>query len=349
MNNYELYMQRCIDLATNGAGYVAPNPLVGCVMVHHDKIIGEGFHRKYGEPHAEVNAIQSVKDISSLSECQLYVNLEPCSHYGKTPPCADLIIEKKIPEVIIGTVDPYEEVSGSGIQKLREAGIKVTINVLKEECAELNKRFFTYHLKKRPFIILKWAQTKDGFIAPLHNKNNTIHRISNTYSHQLVHKWRSEEQAIMVGANTALHDNPQLTVRHWTGKNPVRVTIDKNRSLAENLNLFDSSAPTLIFNEDKEEKKENIAYKKIDFSKNILLQVSEKLYQEKINSILIEGGAKLINLFLQENLWDEARIFTSDSFLKEGIPAPELNISPMKSQFIANDQLSIYKNYSFSF
>ena len=294
------YMLRCLELAKSGLGKVAPNPLVGCVIVYKDKIIGEGFHRKYGGPHAEVHAVNSVIDDAKLKESTLYVNLEPCSHYGKTPPCTDLIIRKKIKKVVIGCRDVYAEVDGKGIEKLKKAGIEVITGVLEEESREINKRFFTYHQKKRPYIILKWAQTLDGFIDKRrdHRKVKDA-RITNEISRSLVHKWRTEEQGIMVGTETAIADNPKLNVRNWTGKNPLRIAVDRSLRIPETHHLLDRSVPTLIFCEKEKENKENLKFYKINFANQSLQEMLDLMYKNNIQSIIVEGGEKLLNSFIK--------------------------------------------------
>lgn len=337
-------MSRCIQLAKKGLGSTYPNPLVGCVIVHKNKIIGEGWHEKAGEAHAEVRAIASVKNHELLKESCIYVSLEPCSHYGKTPPCANLIIDKEIPEIIIGAVDPFAEVSGNGIKKLFEAGRKVRVGVLEKECLDLNKRFNTFHQKKRPYIILKWAETPDGFVAP--KTQDEIFWISNAYSKQMVHKWRSEEAAIMVGTNTAEKDNPQLNTRSWSGKSPIRIVIDKNLKLSENLHLFDGSTQTYVFHDFnlKAENKNNLDYIGIDFSENILNQLMQNLYQLNIQSIIIEGGSQTLQSFIDQNLWDEARVFTGQNKLDSGIKAPKFDCTPILTEKISTDILNIYRN-----
>lgn len=340
MSTHQKYIARCIQLAKNGLGTTYPNPLVGSVIVHNDKIIGEGWHQKAGEPHAEVNAIQSVKDKSLLKKATIYVSLEPCSHFGKTPPCADLIIEHQIPNVVIGTIDSFAKVCGQGIQKLKEAGCYVTVGVLENECQELNKRFFTFHNKKRPYIILKWAQTQDGFIAPdkiLRQAQNDKPKpvwITNAYSRQLVHKWRSEEQAILVGTNTVIEDNPSLTTRDWFGQNPVRIVLDKNYKISKESVIFDSSALTICIGSDE-----------INFSKSIASEVVKLLFEHNIQSVIIEGGTKTLQTFIDANLWDEARIFESKSKFENGIKTPIFKGLEQKRQTIINDQLIIYSNY----
>jgi diaminohydroxyphosphoribosylaminopyrimidine deaminase/5-amino-6-(5-phosphoribosylamino)uracil reductase len=324
--NDKKYIQRCLDIARLGLGNVAPNPMVGCVIVFEDKIIGEGYHRKIGEKHAEVYAIESVKDKSLLSKSRLYVNLEPCSHFGKTPPCVDLIIKYKIPEIVIGTVDPNEKVKGKGIERLKQAKSIVQTGILENECMELNKRYFTFINKKRPYIILKWAQTLDGFIDIQRNHNTVAQPtwITNETARILVHKWRNEEQAIMAGKNTIKKDNPQLTNRYWRGKSPVRIILDRENNLNRNLNVFDKSADTLIFNSKEDKSEQNLRWIKIDFNENVLGKIIRYLYERGIQSIIIEGGTKLLGNFADINLWDEARIFIGNKLFQNGVKAPSL-------------------------
>jgi diaminohydroxyphosphoribosylaminopyrimidine deaminase/5-amino-6-(5-phosphoribosylamino)uracil reductase len=338
---HEQYMKRCLDLAQQAAGFVAPNPLVGCVVVHEGKIIGEGFHQKFGGPHAEVNAINSVSDPSLLPQSTLYVNLEPCSHFGKTPPCTDLIIEKKIPEVIIGCLDPNPLVAGSGIRKLRAANCKLQTGILEAESKELNKRFITFHEKKRSFIILKWAQTRDGFLAP---KNNSRIDISNDFSRTLVHRWRSEEQSILIGTNTAFHDNPKLDARLWNNNSPVRMVLDRELKLSPSLHLFDHSAQTIVFTEKEKQAEENIVFIQLDFKNDLLGNVLRVLYERQIQSVLVEGGARVLQSFIEKSLWDEARIFTSPLLLNEGISAPKISTVPISEEDIYGDQLIVMRN-----
>jgi diaminohydroxyphosphoribosylaminopyrimidine deaminase / 5-amino-6-(5-phosphoribosylamino)uracil reductase len=332
-------MQRALELAELGKGSVSPNPMVGCVIVHDNKIIGEGYHKKYGEAHAEVNAIASVTDHSLLPKSTIYVTLEPCAHFGKTPPCADLIISKKIKHVIIACLDPFEKVAGKGVQKLVQSGADVKIGTLESEAIELNNRFFTSIKKKRPYVILKWAQTKDGFVA---RENFDSKWISNEYSRQLVHKWRTEEDAILVGKNTALHDNPSLTAREWQGKNPSRVLLDTNLEVPRNSNLFNDQAPLLVFNSIKDETEVNVTWIKIDL--NNPLNVLQKLHELNIQSIIIEGGAQTLNSFIDQNCWDEARVFTAQATFENGIAAPSVGGDLIHSETIFEDQLKIYKN-----
>ena len=346
MNNHEYFIARCIELAKNGFGTTYPNPMVGSVIVYDGQIIGEGWHRKAGEPHAEVNAIRSVKDPSVLDKATIYVSLEPCSHFGKTPPCCDLIIENKIPNVVIGTVDSNIKVAGNGIKRLKEAGANVIVGILEKECHELNQRFFTFHEKKRPYIILKWAQTQDGFIAPLEKKEQKPVWITNSYSRQLVHKWRAEEQAILVGTQTVIDDNPQLNARDWNGNNPIRVVIDQNNRIPETAHVFDNQVKTIVFSKNKAMlASENIIYESIDFQQNIAQQILERLYQHQIQSIIIEGGAKTLQTFIDANLWDEARVFIGNSQFGNGIKGPKLNTAPSKKEKIGTDELLIIRNY----
>jgi diaminohydroxyphosphoribosylaminopyrimidine deaminase/5-amino-6-(5-phosphoribosylamino)uracil reductase len=341
----EKYIKRCIELAKNGLGTTYPNPLVGCVIVYENKIIGEGWHKKSGEAHAEVIAIESVRNKELLSSSTIYVSLEPCSHFGKTPPCADLILKYKIPNVVIGTIDPNSKVAGKGIQKLKDDGVNVTFGILEKECNELNKRFFTFHKKNRPFIILKWAESSDGFISPKNKDEQKPVWISNEYSRQLVHKWRSEEQAILVGTQTIIDDNPSLTVRDWVGNNPIRVVIDKENSIDSSKNIFDNQAKTIVFsNKEVTSNSDNIQNIKIDFDINSTQQIVEKLYENNIQSIIIEGGRKTIQSFIDANLWDEARVFIGEIILSEGTRAPELNKNYYSKEGIKNDTLFIYRN-----
>ncbi|WP_121665825.1 bifunctional diaminohydroxyphosphoribosylaminopyrimidine deaminase/5-amino-6-(5-phosphoribosylamino)uracil reductase RibD [Mesonia aquimarina] len=345
MKIHEKYINRCIQLAKNAVGKTYPNPLVGSVLVYKNEIIGEGWHQQAGKPHAEVNAINSVENKKLLKKATIYVSLEPCSHFGKTPPCSDLIIEKGIKKVVIGTMDPFAKVAGRGIQKLMNAGCEVVLGVLEKECQELNKRFFTFHQKKRPYIILKWAQTKDGFIAPLQQNERKPVWISNEKSKQLVHKWRSEEQAILVGTNTAIKDNPKLNTRLVEGKNPTRIAIDRSLKIPKNSYLFDGSIPTIIITENSSAKnQENLTFISIDFKENIPQQICDHLYQQELQSLIIEGGQQTLQSFIDKNLWDEARVFTGSTFLEEGIKAPTFVGNKISSEEIGDNNLSIYKN-----
>ena len=346
MAEEEKYMHRCVELAGNGLGNVAPNPMVGAVVVHKKKIIGEGFHRQYGKAHAEVNAIHhavSTYGEEILKDSTLYVNLEPCVHTGKTPPCADLIIAKKIRDVVIGTIDPNQKVNGSGIKKLEEAGVHVVHGMLEKECMELNKRFFTFHQKRRPYIILKYAQSADGFISP-ETKIAENRWITNEYSRQLVHQWRSQEQAILIGTNTAQTDNPSLTVRSWNGKNPLRIALDRELKLSRNLKMFDDAAQTLIFNNVKNETLNHLDFIQLDFNANVLEQVLNTLYTKEIQSVIVEGGRKLLQSFINENLWDEARIFTGNKMFYNGVPSPVIHGKITSEENIHQDKLIIIVN-----
>jgi len=346
MKTHDIYMKRCIELAKNGLGTTYPNPMVGSVIVCDGKIIGEGWHQKSGEAHAEVNAVNSVKNQSLLKKSTIYVSLEPCSHFGKTPPCCDLIIANGIPNVVVGTVDPNEKVAGNGIKKLLEAGKNVTVGILEHDCQEINKRFFTFHQKKRPFVILKWAESLDGFIAPLSKLEQKPVWISNVYSRQLVHKWRSEEQAILVGTQTVIDDNPKLDVRDWAGKNPVRVVIDAKNRIPKDRHVFDNQTKTIIICTEKfSGDKENLIFEVIDFTKNIAVQVLDVLYKHQIQSVIIEGGRQTLQTFIDANLWDEARVFKGNVVLNDGILAPVLHSKKVDRQMIGEDELLIFSNH----
>lgn len=337
-------MQRCLQLAAMGAGHVAPNPMVGAVLVNNNRIIGEGYHRQYGEAHAEVNCIESVSshDKQLVAESTMYVSLEPCAHFGKTPPCTDLIIKNKIPCVVIGCRDSFEKVNGKGIEKLEAAGVDVVTGVLENECLDLNKRFFTFHEKRRPYIILKWAQSDDGKIAgegPLRSM------ISNEFSDRLVHQWRSEEAAILVGTNTALMDDPALTTRLWPGKNPVRLVIDRKLKLPSTLKLFDKTVRTIVFNETKQQDEGMLVYQLLNKKEDALAQIMSELYTMEMQSVLVEGGTKLLQSFIDVGLWDEARVITNtEMYIGKGLDAPVLkNETLLKEQKIENDIISFYK------
>ena len=323
MTTDEKYIRRCIELASNGLCNAAPNPMVGAVIVHNGKIIGEGYHARCGEGHAEVNAIRSVKDESLLKESTIYVSLEPCSHYGKTPPCADLIISKGIPRVVVGCIDPFSQVSGRGIRKLRDAGIDVTVGVLEDECKNLIRRFVTFNTQKRPYITLKWAESADGFID-INRENGSPVVLSTPITSMYVHKQRAEHKAILVGRKTALLDNPSLTTRNWYGANPLRLVIDRTLSLSSNLKLFDHSTPTLVFTEKEKAAEENLEYITLDFSKDILPQILTVLYEKKIQSLLVEGGTTLLQSFINSCLWDEMFVEHSEKVLGEGVKSPNI-------------------------
>lgn len=344
MTDDETYIKRCLELAKQAFGNTYPNPMVGCVIVHNGAIIGEGFHHKAGEPHAEVNAIQSVANQELLQESTLYVSLEPCAHFGKTPPCADLIVAKKIKRVVVGCIDTFSKVSGKGIEKLKQAGIDVTTNVLEQKSRNLNCRFFTYHEKKRPYIILKWAQTKDGFIDELPEKKSTTKgvRITNEVCEKLVHQWRTEEQAILVGTNTAVNDNPNLTARLVIGNNPLRVVWDLHNRIPENNNVKNGKVPTIIFSLSSGESTHNIEYKEITNENKLLQETLDYLYEKGIQSLIVEGGSQTLQTFIDANCWDEARIFSTNDSFGQGICAPILSCQPSNYQVIGNATLYYY-------
>ena len=337
----DVFMRRALELARYGSGSVSPNPLVGCVVVHEGSIIGEGWHRKYGESHAEVNAVNSVADKTLLRQSTVYVNLEPCSHYGKTPPCADMLVANEVKRVVISNTDINPLVSGEGIRKLESAGIAVTTGILADAGKILNKRFFNTIEKKRPYIVLKWAETADGFMA---RENHDSRWISNEYSRQLTHRWRTEEDAILVGTATAARDNPQLTVRNWTGRNPIRIVIDRKMMLDSSLHLFDGQTMTMRYNTMKNTQEQNLLSVKIDdkdFLKNMLLD----LYERKIQSVFVEGGPYTLSQFIQHNLWDEARIFRSPQRFERGVPAPVVKGNET-TEYIFEDSITFVHNKS---
>ncbi len=339
----EHFMRRCLQVAGLGIGYTAPNPMVGAVLVYNDRIIGEGYHEHYGQGHAEVNCLESVNEGNKefISQSTMYVSLEPCSHFGKTPPCADLLIQVKVKKVVVGCVDVNEEVAGKGIKRMQNAGIEVQSGVLESECRELNKRFFTFHENKRPFIILKWAQSLDGFIG-----SGTEERIflSNQYTNRLVHKWRSEEASILVGTNTALQDDPLLTTRLWPGKNPKRILMDRNLIIPETHQLFSDKAYTIIFNVQKSEERNNLIYIKTE-QPNSLKSILHSLWEMKVQSVLVEGGAKTLQSFIDVGLWDEARVIVNKELLiGKGVKAPLLTGSILqKQQNYFNDLICYYR------
>jgi len=342
LNTHEIYIKRCLEIGVNGLGSTRPNPMVGSVIVYNNKIIGEGYTSEYGGNHAEVNAINSVKDKMLLKQATIYVTLEPCAHYGKTPPCSDLIIKHQIPNVVIGCVDDFEKVAGLGIKRLKAAGCNVIVGVLEKECRAHHKRFFTFHNKKRPYIILKWAETSDGFIAPISKGEQKPVWITNTYSRQLVHKWRAEEQAILVGTQTVVADNPSLTTRDFYGNNPIRIVLDKTERLPDNLAIFNDAAQTIRITE----KNINKNSETIDWNSktDIAKQISTIFYNNNINSVIIEGGAQTLQTFIDENLWDEARVFTGQTTFKTGVKAPNISRQLVNKEYILTDLLKIYKN-----
>jgi diaminohydroxyphosphoribosylaminopyrimidine deaminase/5-amino-6-(5-phosphoribosylamino)uracil reductase len=336
----EAYMQRCLELAKRGAGQVAPNPMVGAVLVCEDRIIGEGWHRRFGEAHAEVNCLNAVaeKDRPLIPRSRMFVSLEPCAHFGHTPPCADRIISEKIPAVVIGCSDSYREVAGRGIQKLMAAGIKVETGILEKECRKMNRRFFTRQEKNRPYIILKWAESNDGYMAP---SNGVRTQLSGPVAQKLVHKMRSEEDAILVGYQTAVHDDPMLNDRYWGGNQPIRIVLDFENTLPANLHIFRGEQQTLVFNFHKSGNLGNNRWIKINRKASIPQQVLEQL--SNINSLIIEGGSKTLNLFIEESLWDEALVFKTPVTLVNGVAAPRLKDSKQVEQFLlGKDVLSLH-------
>lgn len=342
--NDEQYIRRCFELALNGKGRVSPNPMVGAVLVYDGVIIGEGWHQQYGEAHAEVNCIDSVKpeDKHLISSSTMYVSLEPCAHHGNTPPCADRLVKEEVKRVVIANRDPFEKVDGKGVETLKRAGIITNVNLLETEGKWLNRRFFCYHQEKRPYIILKWAQTRDGFIAPITAER---FQITNNSSQHLVHKWRAEEDAIMVGYNTAINDDPELTARLWEGHNPLRIVIDKNLSISKKSKLLNKKAKTWLLNASKDSTDEHTKYVKVDFEKDIISQLMIRLFEAKVQSVIIEGGSILLDSFIKQGIWDEARVFTGNKYLKEGIKAPVVNrITPATEQELSEDNLALYIN-----
>ena len=334
-------MQRCITLAKKGLGYTYPNPMVGAVVVIEGNIVGEGWHQKSGTAHAEVHALATLQQ-SHLKKATLYVNLEPCAHHGKTPPCCDLVIAKGIKKVVVGAEDPNPKVAGKGIKAMREAGIEVIVGVMQDACIELNKRFYCYHIHKRPYIVLKWAQSQDGFMAPKNDVKGKVTWISDVHSQQLAHRWRAEEHAILIGRKTVEADNPELTTRKWNGTNPIRLVFDPTLKIQENTNVFNSAAQSIIFNELLDKKKGNVFWKKID-EENKLMSFLEKAHEHGIQSILVEGGAVTLQHFLGTNMWDECRVIISQKKLKGGVMAPEIPKGKKEEKMIVGDCLHLIK------
>ncbi len=342
------YMQRCIQIAKNGLGTTRPNPMVGSVIVCEGVIIGEGFTSPYGGSHAEVNAINSVKNKKLLKKSTIYVTLEPCAHYGKTPPCAHLIVSQGIPNVVIGTVDPFSKVAGKGIEILKNAGCSVVLGVLEQACKQHHKRFLTFHGKQRPFVILKWAETKDGFIDVYRKETDIVNAkptwITNSYARQFVHKLRAEEHAILVGTNTVINDNPKLDVRNWEGENPVRIVLDRSLRVPSNYAVFDGSVKTIVFTEQSIKDSDTVFYKKIDFSKDLAYEVCSVLYLENIQSVIIEGGKTTLESFIEANIWDEAFVFVGDTYFEKGLIAPVLTGKLFDEITFGTDVLKKYLN-----
>lgn len=346
MNQHDKYMHRCFELAVRGLGRVAPNPMVGCVIVGDNGVLGEGYHEFFGGPHAEISALNSVENKADLKEATLYVNLEPCAHHGKTPPCTDAIIASGIKNIVIGCSDPNPEVKGKGIEKLTQAGCNVISGVLEKDCQEVNKRFFVFHERKRPFIILKWAQTSDGFIDRKRTKEESPAKITQDEAEIMVHMWRGQEQAIMVGTHTVIMDNPKLNVRKAHGTSPVRVILDRTLRIPTNSNIFDKSAPTLIFTE-QQKSNNGVEYVHIPFDAKLLQNMLNELYKRGIQSVIVEGGEKLLKSFIEKDLWDEAKVFYSNKTLGEGVMAPSFPF-PSKGEIrIGDDTLILYRNRHF--
>ncbi len=341
--NHNLYMHRCLQLAEAGMGKVSPNPMVGCVIVHNNTIIGEGYHRSYGQAHAEVNAINAVSNKLLLSESVLYVNLEPCSHYGKTPPCADLIIEKGIKKVVVAALDPNPLVEGRGIEKLKAAGVETIVGVLANESRELNRRFYCFHNQYRPYIILKWAKTLDGYIDRLRHigDGQQPEWITNEQSRFLVHKWRTEEAAFLVGTRTALLDNPMLTARMYRGKQPLRIAIDIDNVLPKTLHIFNNHAPSLVFGNIV---RNDVDFEFLDLNQSLPTQICKALYRRNILSLVVEGGRQTLEAFINEGYWDESRIFTGNIIFGKGVPSPELYGELQSIEMLGDTELKIFRN-----
>ena len=337
--NDEFFMRRCLQLARLGAGTAAPNPMVGAVVVCDGVIIGEGYHHRCGEAHAEVNAIAAVKNPALLEKSTIYVSLEPCCHFGKTPPCADLIISKRISNVVVGMVDPFGKVNGNGINKLRAAGCNVKVGVLEDECRQLNRAFITFHTKKRPYIILKWAESSDGFIDGVRGADNRPVWLTNDACRALVHRWRAESGAIMVGYNTALLDNPQLNVRAWTGPAPLRIVTDRQLQLPDTLHLFDHNQPTWRLNTINNDSDDNLQNVLLPWGDQMLPALMQKLHEAQINQLIVEGGTRLLQSFIDAGLWDEARIFKGTAKLGGGVAAPKISGNVESVEMIGDVEL----------
>jgi diaminohydroxyphosphoribosylaminopyrimidine deaminase / 5-amino-6-(5-phosphoribosylamino)uracil reductase len=338
---HEIFMQRCVDLAYLGQGNVSPNPMVGCIIVKNGLVIGEGYHSEYGGKHAEIKAIESVIDQKEIENSTVYISLEPCVHHGKTPPCVHGLINRKIKTAVIGSRDSNPIVGGKGIEYLKRSGIEVIENVLEEECRKLNKRFFTFHEKRRPYVILKWAQTSDGYLDKNRETDEKgINWISSPESKVLVHKWRSEEQSILVGRNTILNDNPSLTVREISGKNPTRIVIDSQMQLSKDVNIFSNDAPTLVFNRIQNKKLDGVEWIKIQETST--KYILEELYKRNIQSVLVEGGSRTLQYFIIDNVWDEARVIVGDIKFGDGIKAPIINKVPIRAHQFSDHDIIFY-------
>ncbi len=337
----EKYMRRCLELARMGDGNTAPNPVVGSVIVHNNQIIGEGYHQKFGEAHAEVNAINSVKNHKLIQDSILYVNLEPCSHHGKTPPCSDMLITSGIKNVVIGTTDPNSLVAGRGIKKMQDAGINVKTGILENECFYINRAFFTFHEQKRPYVILKWAQTIDGFMDIERNSTESPHInwITGQSLKTLVHRWRAYNPAILVGTVTAINDNPELSVREWTGEHPLRLVVDENHILPDNLQLFNQKIPTIVFCRKPSKNKYNLEYVSLDFDSPIAPQILSYLHEKEIQSLIVEGGKLMLDSFINEDMWDEIRLLSGDKFFYKGLKAPDIPPYAFSIDHVGKDRL----------
>ena len=342
--NHEIFMKRCFELAEIARGRVSPNPMVGAVLVHNGIIIGEGYHEYFGGPHAEVNCINAVlqENRSLIAESTLYVSLEPCNHHGKTPPCTDLILNNRIPEVVVACTDPNSLVQGVGIERLRLNGVKVVTNVLQKKAESLNAAFFSFHQKKRPFVLLKWAQTSDGKIS---DNGTTPLKITNRLTDTMVHRWRSETDAIMIGTNTLLKDNPSLTNRKWYGKNPLRLAIDMDVQSTFQFNIYDDKAPTIIFNSKRSETIANVEFVQISFDGSWVSSILEFLYNRNVQTLLVEGGTSLLQSFIDENIWDECRVITNTKQMAgEGTKAPLLpSDNLINTTYVRNDRIEVYQ------
>ena len=339
--DHNKYMQRCLQLASYGGGHVAPNPMVGCVIVAENEIIGEGYHKYFGDSHAEVNAINNVVNKELLKDSTVYVSLEPCSHHGKTPPCVDLLISNKVKQVVTGCRDSNPLVNGKGIDRLKRAGIEVIEGVLENDCRNLNKRFFTFHERQRPYVILKWAQTLDGYIDRVREvEQQGVNWVSSEITQSLVHKWRSEEQSILVGRNTIINDNPSLTVRSYNGRNPTRIVIDSQLQISGDLKIYSDEAPTLVFNRIKNDSQDSVEWIKI--TETSTSKILEELYKRGITSVFVEGGSRTLQYFIVDNVWDEARVIVGNRRFNEGVKAPIITKIPIDSFSFGEDKVYIY-------
>jgi diaminohydroxyphosphoribosylaminopyrimidine deaminase/5-amino-6-(5-phosphoribosylamino)uracil reductase len=342
METHRYWMERCLTLAARGQGHVSPNPMVGAVIVYDGRVLAEGYHARYGEDHAEVQALNRVPDPGLLRYCTMYINLEPCTHHGKTPPCADRLMEAGVCEVVIGSLDPNPQVAGAGAEKLREAGVKVITGVAEEQAHFLNRRFRAQHTQHMPYVILKWAQSADGFLA---DENGHSGWLSNVYARTLVHQWRAQEDAIMVGARTALQDNPQLTSRQWQGNDPLRIVLDPDLKVSGSAHLLDQSVPTWVLNQHQSQQDGWVSYKQVEADEQALLSyLLSELIRTRHQSVIVEGGGMLLDTFVRYGLWHEARIFTGTRHIGAGVEAPALRGRRTYQDFIGNDLLQYWIN-----